>query len=161
MGGLSDVIKGNDTVLQMANMNNSVRAGMDLMVRDLLQVGSGLPAGHAVTIPNGAGSRRGAGFPALPGPTSRPPTGDITLPAVMPGPRQGPTINGVQTDAITVLMADNTFLDVGTDRGHRQQSSTVAGPAPTCDDRRRPGDRRPADDGLEGRRSTPWSRSPP
>ena len=56
MAGLSDVIKGNETVLQMANMNNSVRAGMDLMVRDLLQVGSGLPAGHAVTIPNGAGA---------------------------------------------------------------------------------------------------------
>ena len=60
MAGLSDIIKGNDTVLQMANMNNSVRAGMDLMVRDLLQVGSGLPASHSVTIPSGFGAIAGA-----------------------------------------------------------------------------------------------------
>ena len=60
MGGLADVIKGNETVLQMAGMNNSVRAGMDLMVRDLLQVGSGLPASHSVTIPSGVGAVAGA-----------------------------------------------------------------------------------------------------
>jgi type II secretory pathway pseudopilin PulG len=112
MAGLSDIIKGNDTVLQMANMNNSVRAGMDLMVRDLLQVGSGLPASHSVTIPSGFGS-----VPVrIPGPPSaavfQTTAGDLTLPAVLPFPRRGPTLNGIQTDAITVLMADNAFLDI-------------------------------------------------
>ena len=117
LGGLSDVIKGNDTVLQMASMNNAVRSGMDLMVRDLLQVGSGLPSSHAVTIPE----RRRRHPGADPRPADRVhrhrrgvPTaaGDTTLPAVMPFPRRGPTIDGVATDAITVLMADNTFIDI-------------------------------------------------
>ena len=111
MAGLSDVIKGNDTILQMANMNNSVRAGMDLMVRDFLQIGSGLPAAHAVTIPSGAGSVT-VRIPGPPGTNFMTAAGDTSLPALMPFPQQGPTINGVQTDAITVLMADNTFLDV-------------------------------------------------
>lgn len=117
MGGLADVIKGNDTVLQMASMNNSVRAGMDLMVRDLLQVGSGLPSSHAVTIPNGAGATQ----VRIPGPplgatgvaeVFQTAVGDTTLPAVIPFPRRGPTIDGVATDAITVLMADNTFSNI-------------------------------------------------
>src|SRR5262249_47404085 len=55
MGGLADITKGNDAVLQMTTMNTSLRAGMDLIVRDLLQVGSGLPPGHTITIPNGGG----------------------------------------------------------------------------------------------------------
>lgn len=111
MGGLADVIRGNETVLQIASMNNSVRAGMDLMVRDLLQVGSGLPASHAVTIPSGIGATP-VRIPGPPGTAFQTGVGDLTLPAVMPFPRQGPTINGVVTDALTVLMADNAFLDV-------------------------------------------------
>ena len=37
----------NEIVLQTSTMNNALRAGMDLIIRDLLQVGSGLPPGHA------------------------------------------------------------------------------------------------------------------
>jgi prepilin-type N-terminal cleavage/methylation domain-containing protein len=109
MTGLSDVIKGNETVLQMANMNNAIRTGMDLMVRDLLQVGSGLPSSHAVSIPNGTGAQP-VKIPGPPGTNFT--TTDPTLPAVIPNPRRGPTINGVQTDVITVLMADSSFVDV-------------------------------------------------
>jgi hypothetical protein len=36
------------------------------------------------------------------------------MPAVIPGAGRGPKINGVDTDVLTVLMADNTFLNVGT-----------------------------------------------
>ena len=43
LGGLADVMKGNELVMTISGINNSVRAGLDLMVRDLLQVGSGLP----------------------------------------------------------------------------------------------------------------------
>lgn len=111
MGGLADVIKGNEAVLQMASMNNSVRAGMDLMVRDLLQVGSGLPASHAVAIPSGVGAVP-VRIPGPPGTAFQTQVGDLTLPAVIPFPGQGPTINGVATDALTVLMADNAFLDI-------------------------------------------------
>jgi hypothetical protein len=111
MGGLADVIRGNDTVLQMASMNNSVRAGMDLMVRDLLQVGSGLPASHSVTIPSGLGAIP-VRIPGPPGTSFQTTTADLALPAVMPFAGQGPAIDGVATDALTVLMADNAFLDV-------------------------------------------------
>ena len=58
MGGLSDIMKANQNVMMVSSTNNALRGGMDLMVRDLLQVGSGLPASHAVTIPSGAGSQR-------------------------------------------------------------------------------------------------------
>lgn len=113
MGGLSDVIKGNDAVLQMTTMNSSLRAGMDLIVRDLLQVGSGLPPGHAITIPNGTGAGR-VKIPGPPGTGFQTDVGATTIGAVIPQPGRGPKINGVDTDVITVMMADNTFLNVAT-----------------------------------------------
>jgi hypothetical protein len=113
MGGLADVIKGNDAVLQMTTMNGSLRAGMDLIVRDLLQVGSGLPPGHAITIPNGGGSSQ-VKIPGPPGTAFKTDAGAVTMGAVIPQPGRGPKINGVDTDVITVMMADNTFLNVGT-----------------------------------------------
>jgi prepilin-type N-terminal cleavage/methylation domain-containing protein len=113
LGGLSSVMQGNDLVMNIAQMNDSARAGMDLMVRDLLQVGSGLPASHAVSIPNGAGAER----VRLPGPPDdavvlQTPIGALVLPAVVPWNGAGHAINGVNTDILTILMADNTFLDV-------------------------------------------------
>ena len=33
--GMSNVMRSNDTVVQMAAMNNALRTGMDLMIRDL------------------------------------------------------------------------------------------------------------------------------
>lgn len=40
----------------MLDMNSHLRAAMDLMQRDLLQVGQGLPVGRRVGIPNGPGA---------------------------------------------------------------------------------------------------------
>jgi hypothetical protein len=112
MGGLSEVVKGNDAVLQMTSMNTSLRAGMDLIVRDMLQVGSGLPPGHTITIPNGGGSSR-VRIPGPPDTAFLTPVGATTIGAVIPQPGLGPTINGISTDVVTVMMADNTFLNVG------------------------------------------------
>lgn len=111
LGGLADVMKGNELVMTIASMNNSVRAGLDLMIRDLLQVGSGLPSSHTVSIPSGAGSV-GVRIPGPPGTAFFTAVGDVVLPAVMPRAGAGPTINGIQTDVLSVLMADNAFLDV-------------------------------------------------
>jgi prepilin-type N-terminal cleavage/methylation domain-containing protein len=111
LGGLSDIMKANQNVLMVSSTNNSLRGGMDLMVRDMLQVGSGLPASHAITIPSGAGSQR-VRIPGPPGTTFLTTTADLTLPAVMPRPGVGPTINGVATDVLTVMMADNAFESV-------------------------------------------------
>jgi hypothetical protein len=112
MGGLAEITKGNDAVLQTTNMNGSLRAGMDIMVRDLLQVGSGLPPGHVVTIPSGAGSSR-VKLPGPPGTNFLTAAGAAVISAVIPQAGRGPTVNGVATDVLTVMMADNTFLNVG------------------------------------------------
>jgi type II secretory pathway pseudopilin PulG len=102
----------NDSVLRISDMNRTLRAAMDMMVRDLLQVGSGLPPGHVVAVPSGAG----ATAIRLPGPVGTSfqtdPAVDTTFPAVFPRPGAGPSINGVATDVLTVLMADNAFNDV-------------------------------------------------
>lgn len=111
MGGLASIMKGNEVVMTIATMNNSVRAGLDLMVRDLLQVGSGLPASHAVSIPNGDNSERVL-IPGPPGTSFTTSDTDTTLPAVIPLAGVGPTINGVATDVLCVLMADNAFLNI-------------------------------------------------
>ncbi len=111
LGGLSDIIKGNDTVMMISSTNNTLRGGMDLMIRDLLQVGSGLPASHSIAIPSGAGSTA-VRLPGPPGSGFLTTAADFTLPAVMPRAGAGPVINGVATDVLSVMMADNAFLDV-------------------------------------------------
>lgn len=109
---LSTAIEGENAATQVLDMNGHLRAAMDLVQRDLLQTGQGLPVGRRIGIPNGPGAtaitRPGpaasgscAGvttFPAIP-----------TLPAVSVGPDLGPAINGICTDVITVLSADNLF----------------------------------------------------
>jgi hypothetical protein len=128
LAGLSDVINGNNLIMSVATVNNAARSGMDLMVRDLLQVGSGLPASHAVTIPNGDNSQ-----PVLiPGPpgvdTFETQDGDLVLPAVIPHANAGPSVNGVATDALTILMADNAFLDIALTATGASQVTVAAGP---------------------------------
>src|SRR5688572_25642442 len=114
MTGLSNAVRANETVLGVTGMNDMLRASMDLMVRDLLQVGFGLPAGHVITTPSGTSSV----LVRLPGPPSTAYTmkaGDIDMAAVLPGTGKGPVVNGVATDMITVLMADSSFNNVALD----------------------------------------------
>jgi hypothetical protein len=82
------------------------------MVRDFMQVGSGLPASHTLGIPNGTGALP-VRIPGPPASAFLTAATDLTLPAVMPLARLGPTVEGEQTDVVMVLMADNAFLDVG------------------------------------------------
>lgn len=127
MSGLGNVIKGNELVVSLASVNNGLRAGMDLITRDLLQVGSGLPASHAVSIPNGNGSVT-VRIPGPPGTTFVTDVGDLVLPAVIPKSNVGPIINGVLTDSITILMADNAFLDVTLSAVTDSTVTVAAGP---------------------------------
>lgn len=110
--GLANIIQGNDVVMTVAQINNAARGGMDLMVRDFLQTGSGLPSSHAVSIPNGAGAQT-VRIPGPPLTNFTTAAGDLVLPAVVPRAGAGPMIDGVATDVVTILMADNAFLDVG------------------------------------------------
>jgi type II secretory pathway pseudopilin PulG len=110
MTGLSDAFRANDAVLQVTGMNNTLRAGMDLIVRDLLQAGSGLPKGHVILAPSGGTliNRPGPPDTAYTNAAS-----DLSIAAVIPGPDLGPSINGVATDMIAILTGDNNFTDVG------------------------------------------------
>jgi hypothetical protein len=127
LGGLSNIMKGNDMVMMIAGANNALRGGMDIMVRDLLQVGSGLPASHAIAIPSGNGSTA-VRLPGPPGTAFMTSSTDLTLPAVMPRPQQGPIIDGVQTDVLGMLMADNAFLNVGLTAVSDTAVTVAAGP---------------------------------
>lgn len=98
---------------QMLDMNGHLRAAIDLIQRDLLQVGQGLPVGRRIGIPNtGADpiARPGpAASGACPGVTNFP--DDPTLPAISVGPGLGAilTAGGGCSDVITTLSADNMF----------------------------------------------------
>jgi hypothetical protein len=110
LAGLSDAMRATDVVVQITSMNNGLRAGMDLMVRDLVQAGSGLPAGHIILTASGGSLIRRPGPPATAYTAA---AGDLSIPAVITGAGLGPIINGVATDTITILTADNTFTDIG------------------------------------------------
>ncbi|MBY0494821.1 MAG: prepilin-type N-terminal cleavage/methylation domain-containing protein [Cyanobacteria bacterium] len=128
MSGLASIMKGNELVMAISSMNNSARAGMDLMVRDFLQVGSGLPSSHAVSIPNGVGAVQ-IRIPGPPGMAAfQTEAGDLVLPALMPRDAQGPTIGGIPTDVVSVLMADNAFLDVRLTATGDETVTVAAGP---------------------------------
>src|SRR5262245_30375856 len=87
-GALSAFMSGmaiNETAALMSDANQNLRAGTNLLVRDLLQAGRGLPIG-GIPIPSGIGST-----PLLrPGPIGSALTFDnvtaTTLPALVPGP---------------------------------------------------------------------------
>jgi Prokaryotic N-terminal methylation motif len=111
MTGLADVSKGSEMVLNMTAMNKALRSGMDLLERDMLQVGSGLPPGHVILVPSGAGSSP-VKIPGPPGTAFIQAAGDPDISAVLPSPGLGPSVNGHATDVLTVLMADNTFLNI-------------------------------------------------
>ena len=94
------------------DMNSHLRAGMDLLQRDLLQAGQGLPVGRRIGIPHDAGAApiQRPGPPAVgscPGVVPFP--NDASIPAVSVGAGLGPELNGECTDVITILAVDNMF----------------------------------------------------
>lgn len=118
LSAMLNATRANDTVKLSTQSNNNLRVAMDLMVRDMLQVGQGLPTGRVVGIPSGAGAaavrRPGPNDPAA-NPTAMVLTFDpglVALPAIVSGPGLGPAINGRPSDMITTLSADSAFEGV-------------------------------------------------
>lgn len=121
MVAMSDAIKATESAQLISNLNNGLRTAMDLMVRDMLQVGQGLPSGRVILVPSGTGS-----LPInLPGPVDSafqldgpsfcpPPTYACSqITAVIPGPGRGPEIvQGQPTDMVTTIAADSAFDQV-------------------------------------------------
>ena len=107
MAAMNDAIKATDSAKQVTDLNNGLRTAMDMMVRDMLQVGQGLPPGRVIGLPSGAG----LGADQLPGPigsniparrrrrsvrrirtTRRPTRVCEQITAVVPGPGRGPQL---------------------------------------------------------------------
>jgi len=126
---MTNAMQAEQTVRSITTLNGNLRASMDLLVRDLLQVGQGLQTGRVIGVPNGPGAQ-----PInRPGPVAGTCAGVTTFPAaptisaVTVGPDLGPPINGQCTDVITTLAVDGTFDDVNvTAVAANGQSITIA-----------------------------------
>ncbi len=108
MTALSDAVKATDAATLLTGLNGGLRTAMDLIVRDLLQVGQGLPAGRIVIVPSGA-NVQAIRMPGPPGTNYLFPIGLTEINAVVPGPGRGPLVNGWQTDMLTTIAADSSF----------------------------------------------------
>jgi prepilin-type N-terminal cleavage/methylation domain-containing protein len=114
LGTLTNAVHATEAVGLMADTQQNLRAGLNYMVRDLLQTGEGIPQG-GITIPNSAGvsavKRPGPGTPGGSFGTFN--TAWVALPPIVPGYQIGPTTatSGVGTDMVTVLYADTTLVD--------------------------------------------------
>jgi prepilin-type N-terminal cleavage/methylation domain-containing protein len=110
---MTSAMRAEQTATAITTVNNNLRSAMDLLVRDLLQVGQGMPVGRVLNIPSGAGSRpiRRPGPAAAGGCPGTPLTfaAAATISAVTVGPSLGPPINNVCTDVITTLAFDGAF----------------------------------------------------
>jgi prepilin-type N-terminal cleavage/methylation domain-containing protein len=134
LAAMNDAIRASESAQLMTSMNAGIRTAMDIMVRDMLQIGQGLPSGRMIDLPNGTsiGLMRLPGAPATTPVTSSPLIrymprkwdSSLTTPAwvaaqeltaVIPGGGIGPTLNGTATDVITFVQADGAFLSTISD----------------------------------------------
>jgi prepilin-type N-terminal cleavage/methylation domain-containing protein len=117
----------------LTDVNQNLRVAVNIVNRDLLQTGLDIPVG-GISMPVGA-------EPVVrPGPTGSDlefPDDWVTIPSVTPGPGDGPIVNGVATDIVTVLRSDvrlpwqNTPVVAVTPDGQR---ITFAGDFPIDDE---------------------------
>jgi type II secretory pathway pseudopilin PulG len=107
-----DALALNEAVVQVADSTQNLRAGTNLLIRDLMQAGRNVPIG-GIGIPSGAGAL------AInrPGPPNTTPPlyfanqgESTTLTSITTGAGLGPVIAGRPTDIVTIVM-DDPFLD--------------------------------------------------
>jgi prepilin-type N-terminal cleavage/methylation domain-containing protein len=119
-----DSTKANTNVTQTSDMSDNMRAGLNLIVQDLIQTGTGIPTG-GISIPNTAVGGCNTGKPVnrppavlnltFDGPNSANKRCNVILPAIEPGNGLGPTVTSPDgtsspaTDIVTMLYADNTL----------------------------------------------------
>jgi prepilin-type N-terminal cleavage/methylation domain-containing protein len=95
----------NDAVVNMAESTQNLRAGTNLLVRDLVQAGRGIDIG-GIPVPSGP-TVKGI---IRPGPMGIPPFDNdeegYTLTAIVTGDNLGPTVSGRDTDVVSILVND-------------------------------------------------------
>jgi prepilin-type N-terminal cleavage/methylation domain-containing protein len=102
---LREAMHTSEAITKMADVQDNLRSGMNLMARDIVQAGSGIPIGGILIPYSGVGST----------PINRPGPAGLTFPvqstltAITPGDVLGPVSLGIGTDVITVIYADNTL----------------------------------------------------
>jgi prepilin-type N-terminal cleavage/methylation domain-containing protein len=120
MIAFKDATNTNQSVTLKSDLSDNLRAGVNLLEQDLIQVGTGIPTG-GIPVPYTPGPATCLGSGGAP--INRPNlTGSLTFPvcnvslnAVEPGWQLGPPITspdstpGARTDLITMLYADNTL----------------------------------------------------
>jgi len=120
-----DSTKANNNVTQTADMSDNIRVGLNMIVQDLIQAGTGIPTGgiSIPNTPNAAGCNTGGKVNRPPavlaitfqGPNAANPGCNVILPAIEPGNNLGPVVtspdgtSGPATDIINILYADNTL----------------------------------------------------
>jgi prepilin-type N-terminal cleavage/methylation domain-containing protein len=120
-----DSMRANLNVTQTSDMSDNLRAGLNMIVQDLIQTATGIPTG-GISIPNtidanGCNIGKPVNRPptvlnlTFKGPNPALPGCNVILPAIEPGPDLGPTITSPDgasapaSDVITILYADNTL----------------------------------------------------
>jgi Tfp pilus assembly protein PilW len=107
LGAFNDGLGLNEKASLTADLGQNLQAGANLMVRDFVRAGWGIPTG-GVPIPTGAG----ASPVKRPGPPGTSFTFDpsaTTVAAVNAGNNLGPTVIGRKTDIVNILCADNSL----------------------------------------------------
>jgi prepilin-type N-terminal cleavage/methylation domain-containing protein len=132
MSAMASSIRATDTAKLLTGLNNGLRTSMDLMVRDMLQVGQGLPSGRVINIPSGAGALA-IRLPGPPG-TDYELVGATEVTAVIPGPGRGPVVNGQATDMVTTIAADSAFDQIRLTALAADGSSMTVDPLVDLDD---------------------------
>jgi prepilin-type N-terminal cleavage/methylation domain-containing protein len=155
---MANAMQAEQTARSITTMNGYLRSSMDLVVRDLLQVGQGLQVGRVVGVPNGGTATQ----IIRPGPGASGACAGVapfdlspTISAVTVGPDLGPPINGQCTDVITTLALDGAFERVIVDSiAADAQSITINAATNISDDPDVNGDNVRVGDLLEIRRGT-------
>lgn len=106
LAAFSSALKATETLSEKLQTNDQMRIALDLMVRDFIQTGQGLPATKVITSPSG-GTSTAIRRPAPPTLAYTFPVGTTEFSAVISGDGMGLVSNGAATDMVTVVYADN------------------------------------------------------
>lgn len=102
-----DALRLNESATLIGDATQNLRAGTNILVRDLMQAARGIPTG-GIPIPSGAGSQP-INRPSPPGMAYEFDNADgTTLSAVISGDALGPSVGGDPTDMVTMLAIDPT-----------------------------------------------------